>query len=531
MNTFIQRHGRSVIGILNGFDRLRLRGTLRNLCYSEGMSRHLFRADVLLKNFKAYAMSVTDKIRRATERVVEAAERPLKYLVSSSISKEQVARKIAEQDGISEGLICVLSCVEPCLSFEVHHHRPSGLLKIRSRQRKCLHYYHYFQDPQLGFMHVRFQTWFPFSMHICLNGREWLSRQLDEAGIGYVRRDNCFTHIEDLGKAQQLMNNQLQMNWKKMLDGLVPLVNPVHSETVHNNPQEYYWSVEESEWASDVMFRSPAVLQKLYPRLISHGMQSFSSRDVMRFLGRKVPAKGGVNGKFAGELVSDMRCRPEGVRIKHRLKQNSIKMYDKAGSVLRVETTINNPKDMKVYRPISDPPRSRRNAKSSGRRKKAWQRLRKGVADIHRRAEISQATNNRYLASLAAVEEKTALGTLTEKLCRPVRWKGQRARALNPLATEDGRLLEAVNRGEFAINGFRNRDLRVLLYGTKSVSKETKRRQSAAVTRKLRLLRAHGLIQKITKTHRYKLSPNGRTAITALLTARAADTSKLADAA
>lgn len=531
MNTFIQRHGQVVDGILNGFDRLRLRGTLRNLCYPEGMSRHLFRADVLLKHFKAYAMSVTDKIRRATERVVEAAERPLKYLVSSSISKEQVARKIAEQDGISEGLICVLSCVEPCQSFEVHHHRESGRLRVRCRPRQCLHYYHYFQDPKLGFMHVRFQTWFPFSLHICLNGREWLSRQLDRSGIDYVQKDNCFVKMENLAKAQKLMDQQVRMNWKKMLDKLVSRINPAHLEIFQNNPMDYYWSVEESEWASDVMFRSSAVLEKLYPRFISHGMQSFSSREVMRFLGRKVPAKGGVNRKFAGELVSDMRCRPEGVRIKHRLKQNSIKMYDKAGSVLRVETTINNPKEMKVYRPVNDPPRRGRKAKGSGRRKKAWQRLRKGVADIHRRAEISQAANDRYLTSLAAVEEKTALGTLTEKLCRPVNWKGERVRALNPLASEDGRLLEAINRGEFTINGFRNRDLRVLLYGTKSVSKETKGRQSTTVTRKLRLLRAHGLIQKITKTHRYKLSPNGRTSITALLTARAADTSKLADAA
>jgi hypothetical protein len=157
--------------------------------------------------------------------------------------------------------------------------------------------------------------------------------------------------------------------------------------------------------------------------------------------------------------------------------------------------------------------------------------MRKGVADLHRRAQVSQAANERYFASLAAVEETRALGALTEKLCRAVEWKGQRVRALNPLSAQDAGLLEAVNRGEYKINGFRNRDLRALLFGAKPADKQEARRQSAAITRKLRLLRAHGLIQKVQKTHRYVLTREGTQAITALLTARAADTAKLASAA
>jgi hypothetical protein len=280
--------------------------------------------------------------------------------------------------------------------------------------------------------------------------------------------------------------------------------------------------VEESEWASDVMFRSPPALAALYPRLIHHGIEHIGSREVMRFLGRKVPTlHGGVRRSFRGEVVTDLRERPEGLRIKHRLRENWIKMYDKQGSVLRVETVINNPCDWKVYRPRQGDPGGA----------KDWRQLRKGVADLYRRAQVSQAANRRYLDSMAAVDSNVPLGDLARPLCRPVEWKGQRVRALNPLSGDDAQLLQAVNRGEFAINGFRNRDLRVLLWGAPADDAADRRRQSAAVTRKIRLLRAHELIQKVQKTTRYILTAAGRQAISALLAARAADPAKLIAAA
>ncbi len=197
------------------------------------------------------------------------------------------------------------------------------------------------------------------------------------------------------------------------------------------------------------------------------------------------------------------------MRIKHRLNHNWIKVYDKQGSVLRVETVINDPRDMRVYRT--------KEGDDSG--KKSWQPLRKGVADIHRWVEISQAANTRYIEALATVDDSRCLAELTQAVCQPVTWAGKTARALNPLAAEDARLLEAVNRGEFAINGFRNRDLRGLLFPKQPTDEAEQRRQSAAVTRKLRLLRAHGLIHKVPKTHRYQLSPHGRDVINALLAA------------
>ena len=196
-------------------------------------------------------------------------------------------------------------------------------------------------------------------------------------------------------------------------------------------------------------------------------------------------------------------------------------MYDKHPRVLRVETTINDTREFRVYR----------KPEGKARAKMGWQRLRKGVADLHRRAGVSQRANDRYLEALAAVEASRPLGELAGSICRPTTdQRGRRARALNPMG-QDADLLRAVGRGEFALNGFRNRDIRDALYGPAGDDAPQMRRQSAAVSRRLRLLRAHGLIVKVQKSHRYQLTNRGGQLVAALAAAAAADANKLAQAA
>jgi hypothetical protein len=499
--------------MLSGFDRLLFRGTLRMLATAKGLMGYLWSLQVLLKQFGDFSQHLTEQIRTASEQVAHDARRPIIYLNDPSIRKEDLARQIARRDRIDSGLICILSAVEPCWSYDLHRNRAKKKLELLCRWRKCLHLYHYRIDPQLGFMHGRLQTWLPFNVKICVNGREWLSRQMDESGIGYVRRDNGFTAISDLPRAQRLMNSQLSANWPGMLERVRQLIHPGHELALASNPLDYYWSVDQSEWASDVMFKSPRLLSELYPRLIGQAMRSLGSRDVMRFLGHKVPAHGGINGNFGGEVISDLKIRPEGLRLKHRVNRNSVKLYDKQGSVLRVETTINDTRGFKVYRTAEGNPAS----------KPAYRTLRKGVADLHRRAQVSDASNQRYLEALAAMEHNAKLGDLLTPLCRPTSWNGKRTRGLRPLADEDAKLLEAVARGEFTLNGFRNRDLRELLYPTAARDEKQLRCRSAAITRKLRLLRAHGLIRKVPRTHRYVLSDRGRLITTALAALRDAN--------
>ena len=519
MHPFLERYTDDVLGLVSGFDRLRLRGTLRRIANVQGMVTFLSQQRVLFKDFGEYVQAVTTRVKQATEAVATAQGRPVVYLARSSTDKEAIAREIAARDRIETGLICVLKSVELSWSFDLHRNRATKQLDLVPAPRKCLHYYHYQVHPQLGFLHTRLQSWFPFTVHVGLNGREWLARQLDAQGLGYRRRGNCFVWLEDVAATQQLAAAQLHTAWEPLLNRLVAAMNPAHAAVFAAFPLWYYWSVEQSEWASDVLFTDAARLDALYPALVAHSLTRMGSRDVMRFLGKRVPAVG-IDGAFRGEVVSDLVARPEGVRVKHRVNGNAVKMYNKQGSVLRVETVINQARELKVYRPKEGAPAG----------EKRWRYLRKGVADMWRRAELSQQANERYLAVLAAATEPTPLGTVSQPLCRRVRYHGQPVRALNPLAADDAALLAIVYRGEFVITGLRNRDVRRLRYAGGSDA-ATRRRRAGQVTRQLRMLRGHGLLRKVPHTHRYLLTAKGRVVVGALLAARQADTAALAAAA
>jgi hypothetical protein len=507
---FVSKFGGQMTGILAGFDRVRFRATLRLLFKPGALESYLQACGVLIKHFRPFAEKITQRIRHAAWHAAEAAGRPVHYLSSPRSSKEELARQIAREDGIASGLVAVFSAVEPCLSFAVRGDRQTKEIHLVLENRKCTHLYHYYQHPDFGLMHVRVQTWFPFTVDVCLNGREWLARQMDRAGLTYEQRDNCFARVSDPVRAQALLDAQRRTDWPRTLDALLAQAHPLHAELGRPLSQRYYWSASETEFATDVMFRDAASLAAVYPSFLHHGIRTFGSADVLRFLGQACP------NKFRGEVTSSLKRRPEGVRLKHLVNGNSIKMYDKQGSVLRVETTIVHPRPFTVYRPSETDP-----AQTLG-----WRYLRRGVADLWRRAEVSRAANNRYLTALASVTGKTPLAEQAQPVCRAVTVAGRRYRALNPWTKDDAALLTVVSRGEFALAGLRNRDLRRWLHPANGTAAQ-QRQHAAKITRQLALLRAHGLLKKVGGTHRWLLTDQGRRIITALLAAHHADVDQL----
>lgn len=518
MKSFLARHASKIKGVLQGFDRIRFRGTLRWLANTKGMMNWLWHQQVPLTEFKELAVSLTDQIDQEAERLAKTVGPKVTYLESSKTSKEDAAQVLAAERGIREGLVGVLKCVEPARTFEVRGNRQTKHIELRSHWGKCSHYYFYYVHPEFGWMHVRLQSWLPFTIHAVINGRDWLGQQLQRAGVAFEKRDNCFVDVGDMSRAQQLLDTQLKTQWEPTLNELRRLAHPRHERIFGTDLPHYYWSADETEWATDVLFRSSSDLAELYSPLVRHGMTTFGSGDVLQFLGRRPH----VQMFSTAEISSDLKTRPEGTRIKHVLNHNSIKMYDKQESVLRIETTVNDARGMKAYRASEADPAG----------PKAWRKLRKGVADLPRRAQVSQAANERYLEALSTVEVTEPLKTTAASLVRPASWRGRRVRALNPLALEDGRLLQAISRGEFTIQGFRNQDLRALLFDQPASPTTIQgRRQSAKVTRLLRLLRGHKLITKIPKTHRYQLTKRGRIQITSLIASQNAGTKKLTELA
>jgi hypothetical protein len=364
-------------------------------------------------------------------------------------------------------------------------------------------------------MYVRLQTWFPFEIQVGLNGREWLARQMDQERLRYVRSDNKFLWVQDWLRAQQLFDKQLPTDWGRELDTLRQQVHPLHPGHLGRMPLAYNWTVFQSEWATDVAFRSQDVLEEWFQRWVRQALLSYDSVDIIRFYGRS----GRIYPKGRMRIDTSVHDHYEGTRIKHRVDHNSLKLYTHY-NVLRPETTINRAEEVPVFRTATNDPDG----------EAAWRPLRRSVVDLPERAAFCQRANERYLEALATTVENRSVKELAEPLTRrapepnarvgkPVRY----VRGLNPLAAADAALLTAISDPKWMVNGLRNRDLAAALYHAPTDDAQKRRRRSARVTRLLRLLRAHGLIDKIPGTHRYQVGTEARLKIHALLACRNAN--------
>jgi len=499
MKRFEELYAKSLTGSIHGWDRLAWRGTIRWLSSTRGLGSYLATEHILLKDFRDWAMDLTDRVRKSCEALAEIWGVRTVYLRRSATNKEELARQIALEENIKSGPICVFSVVEPCWSPTVVPNRNSKKLEISMRQRKCVWIYIYSFDEVVGFSHFRLQSWIPFGIKGCFNGRHWLEGQLQKEQIAYIKDGNCFRWIEHPEKAQELFDQQLAVNWTELLEArrkaCFGVVDSLFEEAMH-----YYWSADETEWASDLMFKSTSELDRLFPMLARFGLQIADSANVMRFLG-KISPEAPLPGRVSADVRGDRRRRYEGVRVKHWCGGNSVKVYNKAGNVLRVETGINHTRSFKVFRRAHDDP-------SQPIR---WQPMRKGVADLHRRAQLSGKCNERYLDALSACETGVTLFEQLQGICGKATNQGRSCRALNPWNRLDFELLSFLARGEWCLSGLRNRDLATCLEPDREqLNPDERQRLTARVSRHLRLLRSHGLIRKISRTHRYQLSVKGR---------------------
>jgi hypothetical protein len=511
VNAFITRHASKITGVLSGFDRILFRGHLTRLNFADGVESFLRSQGVLKKDFGALAEQVTAMIREEAETVATALGRPTRYLESSAVRKEDVALQMLREQPTDSGLVGVISCVEPCMTWQMFRSKEAQTQEPRRRTGKCLHLYFYFVDPEIGWSHLRVQTWMPYTVQICLNGREWLGRQLDAAGIDYRRADNCFLSLGDVERTQQIMDRMVTLPWRRILDRYVSAASPVLDLIGEQAHGCYRWALHQAEVATDVMFKSSEALAALYPSLARFAITDLGSKDTMRFLGKQLVET------FRGEVVTNYKVRPEGICVRHGVAGNSVKMYDKQSRVLRIETTTNKPGEFK----------SRRRAEGHPDSELKMRPLRKGIADIKARVAASNRSNDAYLDALATVDSDKTVEDVLGKVLGPATIGDRQVRALKPWSEPDVALLRAISRGEFITNGFRSRDIAPLLGAVPPTDPEQRRKFMAKLSRQLRLLRAHGVISKIEGTHRYRVTKPGRTLATAVTSALNASIAKL----
>lgn len=486
---FAAQFAESIVATLNCVDRLIFKGYLP-FGGDEQLNQFVDRLGIRRKDFLPQLEPLSERLVEHAKLAAAQADAPYQYLQGQH-SKEKLIDQTIRERKLTSGLIAVLCCLESCRTVKLRSGDGKPRLAFTRRPQRVLYYY--FLDPEFGRVHVRIETWFPFTIQIYVNGHDWLAQQLAKQRPGFVQQDNCFLELDDPQAAQRQADRFFSLAWKSRLNRWAKQVNPLLKEVSWLRDMQYRWVIDQFEYSTDVLFRSRQHLAELYPRLLDHAAIHFSAQDILTFLGRK------LHGNFRGEVLTHtQKERHPGARIKHRMKNNWLKMYDKFGQVLRVETVINNPREFKV----------RRRRKRHGRWKRVWCPMNKGIANLYQYRAAAHAANVRYLEALSVVQDPTPAYQQVTALVQP-KQEGQRSFAgFNPARRDDVQFFRAVLRGEHELKGFRNADLRRILQLADRDPTE-RRRARAATGRRLKRLHVRGLIAKIPHTRRWKVTPLG----------------------
>ena len=499
----IEQNKEKINGILETFDRMIINGYLLNLCNYRQFLYYLIQNDVKLKDFNKFANEQTTSLCNHIDNYIKSNNVELKYLNSGKIDKDEITKEEFNKNPNKTGLISALSVVEICNTMTVKPNYETQQLEITSRPTKCKHYYFYFNDEEFGWMYLKIQTWFPYNVQIYVNGREYLSKLLDKNNINYEMYNNSFSYIEDFNKAQELADNILNKKISDSFDGIIKQINNLLPNIEKIFSHSYYWCIDQCEFATDINFKSRQDLKLFYKTLVENTYFAFSSEDIYSFFGRNVSK---INNFKKGEIVSDLRNRYQGYRIKFKINNNQIKMYDK-GNNLRIEVTINNPKDFKV---LKEKEVIINHEKIET--EKEWIPMGKSISNLYRYIEISKSVTKRYIEALPEVDiEKLPLKEI-KSISSNVEVKGRKYSSFNILNEETLLLFEVIARGEYLINGFNNKTIRKHIYEDYDDPKVINK-----MTRQLSKLRAHKIIKKINKKNKYYLTSTGRKIITSIL--------------
>ena len=481
-----ERYRDRMVGVLSCYDRIVITGTLPGACYAGGMTSFLYAKGIRIFDYARFAEPLRERIRARAQEACAEAGIEIEHINKAHIRKEDVVAKVLARRGDHPGLVHVISAMEACESYRPWHDKATGKTALKPDSGKCLHYYFYFIDEQLGLCYLRVPTWCPFRLQFYCNGHSWLARKLSAARIEFSAADNAFVRISDFDRAQALADAMRPDELHRRLDRYAKRFCPVTDVFA----QAYHWSLMQVEYSTDLVFRSEATLKPLYEQLAREAVLSVKAEQVASFLGKK------ITPVLAQELGSRFATRIEGTCIKHRFAKTGVKMYDKFGGVLRLETTTNDVSFFKHHRKVEH---------RDGHVTREMAGLKKSIYSLIDLREILLGCNRRYLEFLSAIGDASAG---TRDLCRlsePQREGDRTIKGLNFFAPDEQKLLRALQRPEFNIHGVRRAELRAF------ANDYTESRLS----RELRRLRALGLIKRVARSYRYYLTRLGRSAIAA----------------
>jgi len=492
MNPFIARHQDKIAGVLSCFDRVVITGTLPDIGYAGAMASYLSYHQIRLFDYPRWAEKLRDKLRHHAEQLAANAGLAIEFIRRhKAFRKEDRIQAILAQRGDHPGLVHIFSAMESCTAYRPWHDKQTGHTTLKTTSGKCLHYYFYFIDEAFGLCYVRVPTWAPFRLQVYFNGHHRLARQLTQAGIAFTMADNAFLTLGDPQRAQTLADRLDAKPLRHRLDRWAKQFCPIQQH-FHAG---YHWSFMQVEFATDVVFHQQAEFQPLYEAIIRTAVQAVKVDQVATFLGRKLTTA------YQGEVGNDFSTRIQGTRIRHQMGPTSLKLYDKAAIMARVECTTNDVTFFKIHRWVEQ---------RDGYAQWKLAPLRKSLYSLPDLRKLMRAANARYLAYLAMIDDPGAGLKDLDKLASPAKDNHRSFRGFNLFQQQDFQLFLTLARGEWSISGFRAADLRAFM----------PRLSCSRSSYLLKRLRTHGLIKKVGHRYKYYLTKLGRHVLAASLKIR-----------
>jgi hypothetical protein len=485
MKLLTDRYQAELLGVLSCYDRIIITGTLPGACYAGGMTSFLNSRHIKIFDYaKVFADPWRERIRQCAHDLADLQGIAIEHVNKPHIRKEDLIAKVIAQRDKHPGLVHILSAMEACSAYKPWHDKNTHKTFLKPTSGKCLHYYFYFIDEEVGLCYLRVPTWCPFRLQFYCNGHSWLETKLIANGIDYAMADNAFIRIADFARAQALADQLKPDDLHRILDRYAKMCCPVQEVF----GQQYHWSLMQTEYSTDLAFRSDVVLSALYGDISRQAVLAVKAEQVSSFLGKK------VTPQLAQELGTRLSTRIEGTCVKHYMGSASIKIYDKFQRALRIETTTNDVSFFKHHRKVEH---------RDGSVTRELAPLKKSIYSIIDLREILLGCNSRYLEFLSSLDDYSDGHRALRQLTHPKTEQGIHLRGFNFFDATEQALLLTIQRAEFNIHGLRRADLKKYL---PSVS-------SGKLSRYLKRLRVFGLIKRVAKTYRYYPTRIGRAAV------------------
>ncbi|HUU41747.1 MAG TPA: hypothetical protein VMW42_12480 [Desulfatiglandales bacterium] len=480
-----EHYAEKISGVISCYDRIVIQGTIPGFCYAQGMTSFLNTHNIRIFDYSHFAEPLRDELRNNAEQIAKENGLEIDFIRKKNIRKESRIQDILKERGEGPGLVHIFSAMEACQSYQPWHDKKTHQTYLKPTTGKCLHYYFYFIDQQLGLCYIRVPTWCPFRLQIYFNGHNWLASTLQNQSIKYTMLDNAFLSIDSITQAQAVADSLTVDIIHKKLDFFAQRYCPIISQfDLH-----YHWSIMQIEYATDIIFKHQQDLQAIYSNLTRTAIHTVKPDNIATFLGRK------LHGNYQDEMGNHFNTRIMGTRIKHTMGPVSMKMYDKFGLILRIETTVNDVSFFKHYRRVEH---------RDGTHSLKLAQMKKGIYSLSSLQQLLLAANRRYLQFISAIEDVSAGTNNLDEITKTVIENHRSYKGFNFFNQDDHMLFETLTRGEFNISGFKNKDLRQILVD----------KTSPQISRLLKRLHAHGLVKKIGNTYKYYISKFGIQAIT-----------------